>query len=568
MTKLFNTRKARSLFMALTVLLFLLFPKVTSAQTSEQISSFDARYLIKESGVVSVEENIKYFFSEPRHGIFRNLVFEKRNESGQKYLMNIKNISVTLNGSANVPYNISKTGGYYQVKIGDPNTTILGPQEYTIKYDVYGALTYFKDHDEFYWNVTGLEWNYPIIQSSASVSFEPSLDKRDLNVTCYTGVSGSTSQNCESVITEKPTVTTQSVLSLGPNEGLTIAVSFPKNKVTQLEPKKDWLGTLLQILLWTGLLAWYFLLPAWLLIVSIKENINVKNKQRIVAAWFSPPKKDKGEQFSPAETGYLYSKNIDNKYITATLIDLAQRGLMKIRVDSKKDITFIKNPNYSGNTKLTEFENDLMQGLFKNSTDLETNIKDIKKSTHFASQISKFKTHLSKEIKSEKLFKYDPVTYSGVVISLGIVALFMTGNIPLGVVLLAFLRKSAPRTDIGIEKYSEAASLKNFLVSQDAQLDFQAEKQMFFEKLLPYASAFGVEDVWIKRFGNLDIKAPDWYEGDISNFYALNTINHTIGSAIGSSVSNSSSRSSSGFSSGFSGGSSGGGGGGGGGGSW
>jgi uncharacterized membrane protein len=138
----------------------------------------------------------------------------------------------------------------------------------------------------------------------------------------------------------------------------------------------------------------------------------------------------------------------------------------------------------------------------------------------------------------------------------------ITINIPLCITALLSL-KSAKLNDLGIEKLSESLSLKNFLVSQDAQFNFQAKEQMFFEKLLPYATAFGVEKLWVTKFGSFDIKNPDWYVGD---YIYLNTLSSSINRSIASSIS--STNSSNGFSSGSSGGFSGGGGGGGGGGSW
>jgi len=40
--------------------------------------------------------------------------------------------------------------------------TVTGVHSYVISYRVGGALTYFSDHDELYWNVTGNEWDVPI----------------------------------------------------------------------------------------------------------------------------------------------------------------------------------------------------------------------------------------------------------------------------------------------------------------------------------------------------------------------------------------------------------------------
>jgi len=92
---------------------------------------------------------------------------------------------------------------------------------------------------------------------------------------------------------------------------------------------------------------------------------------------------------------------------------------------------------------------------------------------------------------------------------------------------------------------------------------------MMFEKLLPYAIAFGVEKVWAKRFQDLNIGQPDWYQGAspgiLNSYVFVNSLNSSMKSF---KMATTPTRSSSGFSSGFGGGFSGGGGGGGGGGSW
>lgn len=93
-----------------------------------------------------------------------------------------------------------------------------------------------------------------------------------------------------------------------------------------------------------------------------------------------------------------------------------------------------------------------------------------------------------------------------------------------------------------------------------------------FEKLLPYAVAFGVEKIWAKRFADIDMKQPEWYEGYSGYSYSSTNFVRSLDSSFDrvnkAATPVSSTSSSSGFSSGFSGGSSGGGGGGGGGGSW
>ena len=42
------------------------------------------------------------------------------------------------------------------------------------------------------------------------------------------------------------------------------------------------------------------------------------------------------------------------------------------------------------------------------------------------------------------------------------------------------------------------------------------------EDILPYAFALGVSDVWIDKFENINIQAPNWYESkDIFDFRSL-----------------------------------------------
>jgi uncharacterized membrane protein len=93
--------------------------------------------------------------------------------------------------------------------------------------------------------------------------------------------------------------------------------------------------------------------------------------------------------------------------------------------------------------------------------------------------------------------------------------------------------------------------------------------QMMFEKLLPYAVAFGVEKVWAKRMEGIPFQQPSWYapysSGNLNAAVFTNSLSQSMSKVTSSMTPTSSS---SGFSSGFSGGSSGGGGGGGGGGSW
>lgn len=144
---------------------------------------------------------------------------------------------------------------------------------------------------------------------------------------------------------------------------------------------------------------------------------------------------------------------------------------------------------------------------------------------------------------------------------------FMTINVQLALVAILFGLHMARKTELGAGAAAVGRSLKNFLSSQERQLTFQANKQIMFERLLPFAVAYGVEKIWADRFKDINLKQPTWYSsthvGVFNSAVFMSSLNSSLKSV---SVASQPTRSSSG--SGFSGGFSGGGGGGGGGGSW
>ena len=544
------------------------------AEDPSRIKNFHSVIKINADGTIDISEQIQYDFgADWKHGIFRPIPKIKTNLDGDKFKMTFEGFSVTDSNGKPHMFTDKSTSREMVLKIGDPDKTITGVNDYVIGYKVSGALTYFEDHDELYWNITGTEWRVPIAKSSATIILPEAVSSDNIEAVCYTGSAGSDAQNCEISILSNE-LTAVATTGFQPAEGMTVAVVFPKGLVAQLEPQKNTSGlveTIVTLLLIVAALAWFIFLPLYIFIKWFRDRLNTKRKQRVVAAWFDPPKHSDKTFFTPAETGPLLDKNVDHKDITATIIHLAQRGYLKIHVEKKsvlgikKDgVKFEKLKDFDDG--LSSMEKTLLTGIFSDGSLVEA--KSLKNSTVFAQALRDFKKDISKWLQTEGLFEGDINKTGQLYTVLGVIAA-VTFSLLLVPVAFIFGRKSTRRTDLGIEKYSKAVSLRNFLESQTEQLDFQSKNQMFFERLLPYATAFGAEKVWAEKFKDVKFTQPDWYDGDTANFVALSTLSHSINSSMGSSSSSfSGSRSSSGFSSGFSGGFSGGGGGGGGGGSW
>ncbi len=550
------------------ICLLLFFFAVVSVR-AEQINDFDARININKDGTINVKETILYDFGDLiKHGIFRTIPFIKTNTDGKKFQLDFKDFSVV--DEKNSPYNFQKStsGNSISLKIGDANRTISGVHSYIINYQVKGALTYFSDHDELYWNVTGNDWQVPINHSTAEIYLPMAMGLNNVKTTCFTGFQGENDKTCGTSIEKDRVVFESGILS--ESSGLTAVVSFPKNTVAVLEPKpyvefKDSLmGKIIMGLMGLIGLIWYLGLPIYIVYRWIKYGRDPKATVGVTTAWFDPPKTPSAKRFmTPGEVGTLGDETVDLKDISATIVDLARKGYLRIEERDKNDFFLVRlDSGLRRNDSLLPFENLLIDKFFKTKTEIR--LKD----EHLSEEVEEVKKSLYDDVVEEKLFDQNPQSTRTIYYVIAMIAIF-TGNIPLAFIAFIFGRVMPRKTQAGTDAFSVSKSLKNFLSSQSRQLKFQADRQMMFEKLLPYAIAFGVEKIWAKRFETLNIKQPGWYQGyssgQFNSWVFVNSLNSSMNSFQTAATPT---RSSSGFSSGFSGGFSGGGGGGGGGGSW
>lgn len=562
--------------------LFIFLSFVLSVSAQEQIRNFDSKIIINKDGSINVEERIAYDFGFlSKHGIYRNIPYIKTNKEGKKLKLEFSAFSVTDETGKKYQYSKSVADGKINFKIGDPDRTITGLHTYVIGYKVSGALTYFSDHDELYWNVTGNDWQVPITSYTSEVKLPVGISQSDISVVCYTGASGSTQQNCTSEIKDN-NVVIKSTQGLNANEGLTFAVRFPKGVVAVLEPqpyKTFWetiFGKILIFLLILAATFWYFIYPIKIIYKWFKYGRDPSIRgvypaqggtrsgqvQGVVRAWFDPPKSKSGRELTSEETGAIVDEVAGQSEISGMIIALAQKGYFNIVEKKKGHFIFVKQKEFDGKD-LLPYQRKFLNAIFGTAKELE-----LKKSNLYQ-EITDVKKEIYDRLVEEDFFPKNPDSIRTFYTVMGVLAL-STGNLFLVAVAFLFGRNMPRKTISGVTAANIAKSLRNFLSSQERQLEFQAKNQMFFEKLLPYAIVFGVEKIWADRFKDIEMKPPDWYQGyGVSSYNStvwMRSMNSSFSSMRSAAMSPTSS--SSGFGSGFSGGSSGGGGGGGGGGSW
>lgn len=529
----------------------------------ERIKNFESNILINKDGSIDVTEKIAYYFDAPRHGIYRNIPFTKRNDRGKRVDLIFDIRSVKDGSGRDHKYENSQENEQWILKIGDANREITGDVTYVISYSVKGAIGYFNDHDELYWNTTGDQWQVPIQHAKTTITLPTKISTDLIKLKCFTGSTGSTDENCVGT-TDGKTSTFTSTGLLNSYEGMTTVVGFPKNTVATLLPIEyvpffeRWYGKIVLAGIIVAGFFWYLILPFFIIYKWYTQGrdpyVGIP-----ATANFDPPVGRDNKPLTPAETGSLLDESVETRDIFGSLVNLAQRGYLTIEETDKKDFTLhFTDKSKKGNT-LLPFEQKLLDGIFKSGNDAR--LKDTKLYT----EIADIKDTIYKSMVADGFFAKNPSSTRNIYYAIGGLALF-TMNFVTAFIAFVFGRNMPKKTLFGAEQAKMAKGLKNFLNSQEKQLNFQGDKQMLFEKLLPFAVAFGVEKAWAKRFEAFDLKNPDWYQSSNgSNFNSAlfaSSMHNSQSSFAASSTPPSSS------SSGFSGGSSGGGGGGGGGGSW
>jgi len=585
--------KIKSLFLGLsTLLLTLTLHHSAEAQyftPNWVVSSFHAEVHIQDDGVLDITETIEVDFSgEAHHGIFRNIPIRSLDGNKNRLKLRMEVLSVRDESGQDWWYEINKEGDDLVIKAGDPNQYFAEPLTFTIHYQVARGIGYQETHDEVYWNVTGTEWEAPLEKVSATFYYPNKLKLNEIDSICYTGVFGSTDQNCRiDIQNNQVTFETDSALNIG--SGLTAVVGLPQGSIEKPSDK--------QKILWFLSDNWAYLLPLLTFIILMylwwTRGRNPRIKKNVIIPQYEAPK-----GLKPTEIGTILDDTVDIQDITATLIDMAVRGYLKIEEKTeaklfkdKKSYSFYKLKNFEEDKCLENHEKEILKGVFGASDKKE--MDELKHK--FYKKIPVIKKMLYKKLVKEGVFprRPDKVRLSYFIVGIILTATPLFGmvyfilntgiSIPIGIassglVVLIFAPFMPAKTKKGVELYYQILGLEDYIrTAEKDRLEFHT-KENRFEKLLPYAMCLGMADQWCKTFDGLYKKAPTWFESDdkamMTTFkpsllwLSLNHFNRNLSRVMQTAPRSSSGNSAWSGGSGFSGGFSGGGFGGGGGGSW
>jgi uncharacterized membrane protein YgcG len=554
----------------------------------DRMASFSADYVLDPDGGATVTETIDYRFgtsSGAKHGIFRAITTKQAVDSSngssdedsyRYYALDLQ--SVTSPTGASTQTKVTDQGSATQIRIGDPNRFVEGSgQTYVLKYHLANVMNPFPDHAEFFYNVFTAD---AIPKDSVKVTVTGPGGVTQ--VRCVRG-SGGVTQDCDSAQAgDKATFTVTNLLG---NEDLTIATSFPRAGFGDLQPDIRTAGSIVgsgQAKVLTSLALaggiglplvvagvmgalvasrgrdeWYAgitpgLTPGPADAVAPGETptapVVVKGRRPEIAVQFNPPP---GVQ--PGLVGTIIDESADTVDVSATVMDLAVRGFMRIeevqtgRTFSRTDWKLVQLPAPAGQT-LQPYEATVLDGIF--GTNSEVLLSELK--YKFASTLNLAIREMYDEVVRRGWFRKSPRRQRAVwqalgfvLIGVGIVSCFFlsfftwgidrTAGFPLpipsglvlglglvvaGLILRILGKRMAAKTAEGSAVYAQSLGFRKYLETAEAgQIRFE-EASAIFSRFLPYAIVFGVADRWARTFQNVAEAAaaagqplvmPTWY---------------------------------------------------------
>jgi Predicted membrane protein (DUF2207) C-terminal domain/Predicted membrane protein (DUF2207) N-terminal domain len=508
-------------FAVLAVLLYTF--TAAAAEKSWRIAEFHDTIAVEKDGSAVVRERIVLVFVGEWHGIHRTIPIEYPGPDGTNYELFVDVQSVTDGSGSKLKYESSRTRGDRDLKIYIPGA-VDATKTLEITYLVRNGTRFFKDYDEFYWNVTGNDWPVPIDHTSAVVRF-PEAAAGSLRVQAFTGVYGSTQRDASATV-EGSQAQFETHNPLPMRGGLTIDVYIPKDilKEPNALTKFFWFlagnpSVFLPLVTFAGMfvLWWY--------------KGRDPDAGMSVAPLYEPP-----PGISPAEAGTLIDDSIHPRDITCTMVDLAVRGYIKIEETAEKVLLFthkdyifhLLKPREQWGTDLAPHERVMLENIFAGGA--ETRLSSLK--NRFYTAVPIMRADIMSSLKNKGVYLLDPESANGysIVAGIGILIPFAIfqymgwanffSSIPLLIVCALisvviwwlFARVMSARTLKGARTRIAVLGFQEFMNRVDAER-LKRLPPTTFEKYLPYAMALGVEHHWAQAFAGIVKDPPQWYVG-------------------------------------------------------
>ena len=518
-----------------------------AADDSAPITRYDVTANLTSEGVAQVTIDFTMDFSQV-DGRGPYIILPTRQDSADpnwQYAFDYSNIQVSSSTGARTDVSREDDDKTLSLRIGDEDTWNSTPQDYTISYDVTGLIVSDQESsglDELNWDVIGPGWESEISNVTVQVTGPAAVSKS----ACFYGPYEDQTP-CEATNSGQ-TASFAVDQTLSPKTPVQIVAGFPAGTfggVEQKLVKAPTLANAFELSPATGGVAGAGLVAAIAGLLAIRrrhardevylgltpgivpgagENaaVGIQSGKFPVAVQFNPPKGAR-----PGEIGTLMDTTADDVDVSATMVDLAVRGFMKIASNGKKKFTLYATQAPARET-LEPYESKLLADLFQGATSRTS--KELEKEK-FAQVLPHARSGLYDSVVKKGWFKSNPtmaqtgpLVLGGILAAGGVFAAIVLASfgwalvgIPLiifGIGLMAMSRKFRRRSAMGSAYLAQAKGFELYLRTAEKETLKFEEGVDIFSKYLPYAMVYGVTDRWTKLFA--DLGAQGLYTADTS----------------------------------------------------
>ncbi len=529
-----------------------------------QIDDYQIAIDINQDSSLTVTENILADFSDkPKRGIVRNIPVLYNDESGRGLNVIFTLLGIFDENGNPWQYSESYSGAYMVLRIGSPYVTYNTQKMFTIKYRVTGALLFLEDHDELFWNAVGTEWDAPVNNVTVTVHLPVPVRKELLSTAAYTGRSGSRASTVETQIPDEQTITFTGG-GYQPYEGVTVVVGWPKGIITAppassgtasvagpissrlyAEPYGSSLRGILMGLGWFLLLI-QFIIPAVVFVIMFtlwkRYGKDPELLKSVVVEYRVP------EALTPAEMGTLVDDRADMRDISATVVDLAVRGYIKIiKRDAfffQKKFSFQLLKDFRTDQSLSAFEKTMLNGLFAApSVGSTVALDDLE--NNFYLKLPAIRSGIYESLMRRGFYGRNPEKtvsfYMTIAIVLAFCAVASLVLVPLGIglglsaiIIICFAKYMPAKTRRGMDAYGKVLGFEEFLMRAEKDKIQYAERQDIFETMLPYALCLGISSQWAKIFDGLYTQPPGWFDSDMRDGFTMQVLMYDLSRSMSS----------------------------------
>ena len=297
---------------------------VAWADPGAAVTAFDAVVDVDAAGDLQVTETISYRFAgTAHHGLLREL-----------HSSEVTAVQVETPTGAPAATSVTVHGGYTTIRVGDPARTVSGTQIYVLHYVVGGVL----DAEVLRWDFVGDGWQVPVQRATVRITAPRPADARH----CAAAGCTVTGSGATAVFAAGP---------LAPGNGVPVTLEYPTGTVGETPPGLAVLGWL-QLAVVLAVLGGL----GWVVVRSLRDpQAKPPGAHRRPAAaavlgdgrctpvaWAAtpaaPPAVPLAEaglpspppDVSPGLLAVLHSGGKGTDAVTATLLDLAVRGYLRV----------------------------------------------------------------------------------------------------------------------------------------------------------------------------------------------------------------------------------------------